>query len=73
MYLPDSESFIDGIGIKSTSCSHIIVYELHTVGSDMGHINIAYVSSWNAPVSSLIRDCWYSCIEINHHCMACDH
>ena len=49
MYLPDSKSFISGIGVESISCSHIIIYELHTVGSDMGHINIAYVSSWKAP------------------------
>ena len=43
MYLPESESFINGIGVESTICSHIRVYELRTVGSGMGHINIADV------------------------------
>ena len=40
MYLPESESFINGIGVESTICSHIIVC---IVGSGMGHVNTACV------------------------------
>ena len=52
MYLPDSESFINDIGVVSI-CSHIS-YSVKTarVGSGMGHISIADVLQ-NASVDTV--------------------